>query len=522
MSKTISATALRDRLLARLQAPVASEDWVRVLAVPGHRELLGIIARHEPPSVGALSELAGRAQPNVSRALSALMAAGLIEVVTDGRRSIPRVTEMGAAKVRELGLLDVSDESPVRTVAGDLFAIETPSALGQDDDGGPSLEGCLTTWLWLSSSRERVAARTSGNLDALGTRLLTNWWRILYRRDAPYRLWEFTVEDGDGSLFALAATASGANIKLHARNAIGRMLDLGHGSRVVSVAALEQHLLTELLHPLAARHWLSGRSALPLHGLLRRIEDSRAQVAESAFCRTAGALGLSPYDLADDGAEQVRELLDLIVDEDARLDFSSAVLADSLADGHAWVSKQLDERRHRNAMPALAELRKTCTLKANAAVRPFRHGYDLARTVREYLKLAEDQSVGGVAGLSKMLGASDGVSLSPDAPGSLRAFQSFDADAPTFIVEDEGERSSVFTLARGVGDFIAFGSRASCVADLYTDRQAVGRAFAAEFMAPRTAVVRMVEEEDQSLSNIADHFGVSPSVVHRQYENAAA
>lgn len=522
MSKTISATALRDRLLARLQTPAASEDWVRVLAVPGHRELLGLVARHEPPSVGALSELAGRAQPNVSRALSALMAAGLIEVVSDGRRSIPRVTEMGAVKVRELGLLDVGDESPVQTMVGDLFAIETLGAPGRDDKDDAPQEGCLIMWLWLSSSREKVAARTSGNLDALGARLLTNWWRILYRRDAPYRLWEFAVEDGDGSLYAMAATAYGTNIKLHARNTIGRMLDLEQGSRVVPVAALEQHLLSELLHPLAARHWLNGRSALPFHSLLRRIEDSRAQVAESAFCRTAGALGLSPYDLSDDGAEQVRELLDLIVDEDVRLDFSSAVLADSLAQGHAWVRKQLVERRHRNAMPVLAELHKNCTLKSNAAVRPFKHGYDLARAVREYLKLAEDQAVGGVAGLSKMLGASDGVSLSPDAPGALRAFQSFEADAPTFIVEDEGERSSVFTLARGVGDFIAFGSRASCVADLYTDRQAVGRAFAAEFMAPRTAVVRMVEEEDQPLSNIADHFGVSPSVVHRQYENAAA
>lgn len=518
MSRTISANALRDRLLARLQTPAASEDWVRVLAVPGHRELLGLVARHDPPSVSALAELAGRAQPNVSRALSALMAAGLLEIVVEGRRSIPRVTELGAAKVRELGLLDASDMPVAQPSAGDLFAIET---LGRDEEGS-RLEGCLTTWLWLTSSKERVAARAVCDLDALGARLLSNWWRILYRRDAPYRLWEFAVEDSDNAQYALAATAYGSSMKFHARDANGRDLSLGQGSKAMPVAALEQHLLAEVLHPLASRHWLNGKSALPLHGLLRRVEDSRAQVAESAFCRTAGALGLSPYELTDDGAHQIRELLVLITDEDARLDFSSAVLSESLAEGYAWVRTQLDERRHRNAMPELVELRKSCTVTANVAARPYRHGYDLARAARDYLKLAEDRAVGGVAGLSKMLGAADGLSLSGEAPGSLRAFQSLEGDVPTIIVEDEGERSSVFTLARGMGDFMAFGSRASCVADLYTDRQAVGRAFAAEFMAPRSAVVRMVEEEDLPLSQIAHHFGVSPSVVHRQYENAAA
>lgn len=518
MSKTISTKALRDRLLARLQTPSTSEDWVRVLGVPGHRELLGLVARHEPPSVSALAELAGRAQPNVSRALSALMAAGLIEVVIEGRRSIPRVTELGAGKVRELGLLHVDEAAAEQPSADDLFAIETH---GREEDGS-RLEGSLTTWLWLSSVRERVAAVTVCDLDALGIRLLSNWWRIFYRRDAPYRLWEFATEDRDNVQYALAVTSYGASIKLHARSENGRELDLGQGSKTMPVAMLEQHLLAEVLHPLSARHWLNGKSALPLHSLLRRVEDSRAQVAESAFCRTAGALGLSPYDLTDEGAGQIRDLLVLIADEDARLDFSSAVLSEHLTEGHAWVRSQLDERRQQNAMPVLIELRKNCTVTANVVVRPFRHGYDLARAARDYLKLAEDRSVGDVAGLSKMLGAADGLGLSTEAPGSLRAFQSLEAEVPTLIVEDEGERSSVFTLARGIGDFIAFGSRASCVADLYTDRQAVGRAFAAEFMAPRKAVVRMVEEEDRSLSEIAQHFGVSPSVVHRQYENAAA
>lgn len=521
MSKMISASAMRDRLLARVQAPPKADDWVRVLGVPGHRELLLLIARHSPPSIGALAELARRAQPNVSRTLSALVSAGLVEVISSGRRSIPQITEVGASRVRELGLLEADEEPSVAAVqTNDLFMVDVDEASASKDTSKDEIKGELTSWLWLSSSRERIAARTLSDLDELGRRLLENWWRILYRRDAPFRLWDFALEDQAGSSFSLLATAVGARISLQARGGNGRTLELERGSKFFAVTVFEDHLLDEILRPLAAHHWLMGRSARPLHAMLGRVEDSRSQPAERAFCRTAGALGLAPYDLADARATQIRDLLNLIVDEEARLDFSSAVLADALGEGQLWTSKQLEQFRQRNAMPVLTRLRANCKCNMNASIRPYRRGEELARDARTILKLAEDQSVGGIEGMSKLLGADSVIGLSPEAPGSLRGFQSLQGDVPTFIVEDEGPRPSAFVLARGIGDFIAFGSRASCVADLYTDRQAVGRAFAAEFMAPRAAVVHMIEQDDQPIAQIADHFGVSTSVVHRQYENS--
>jgi hypothetical protein len=39
-------------------------------------------------------------------------------------------------------------------------------------------------------------------------------------------------------------------------------------------------------------------------------------------------------------------------------------------------------------------------------------------------------------------------------------------------------------MARAIGDYLVFGSREASIVDIYSDRQAVGRAFAAEFMAP--------------------------------------
>ncbi|MBV5265090.1 MarR family transcriptional regulator [Pinisolibacter sp. B13] len=520
MPNTISASAMRDRLLARVQAPRANDDWVRVLGIPGHRDLLGLIARHNPPSIGALADLAARAQPNVSRALTALVAAGLVEIVSSGRRSIPRITDTGATKARELGLYN-SDEGVATPSlsADDLFSVEiaesTAAELSSDN-----IEGQLTSWLWLASSRERAAARTEGDLDALGRKLLANWWRILYRRDAPFRLWEFTLEEMPGEDFGLIATVRGASIVLQARASNNRMLDLEKGSRVFSVSAFEQHLIDEFLRPLASHHRLKGRSSRPLHALLQRIEDSRGHPTERAFCCTAGALGVTPHDLSDERAQQIRDLLALIADEPARLDFSSAVLIESLGEGLLWTTQELKRFRNRNAMPALTQLRGACASDYSAAGRPYRHGYALARSARKCLGLDEDEPVKGIEGLSKLLGAGGGIGLSPKAPGTLRAFQDSEGEVPSFVVEDEGPRTSVFTLARGVGDFIAFGSRTSCVANLYTDRQAVGRAFAAEFLAPQNAVIHMMEEEDLPKSKIADHFGVSISVIDRQHENA--
>ncbi len=517
MTKTISASVMRDRLLAPIKTVAASDDWVRVLGVPGHRELLGLIARHNPPSIGALAERAGRAQPNISRALTALVGSGLVVLDVNGRCSTPRVTESGAVRARELGLLAEATPASGPSMPDDgLFSVEPDQVQSPETD---AITGILTTWLWISSAKEKVPARFHGDLDAVARRVLVNWWRLLYQRDAPFRLWECAVESQAGANVPLVTTVHGARICFRARSAIGGLLNIEHASRAIEVSALEHYLLDELICPLSSRHRLEGRSARPLHALLRRIEDSREQPPERAFCRTAGALGLSPYDLADERAAQIRDLIALIDDEDARLDFGSAVPGDALDEGQRWTRQELDKFRERNTMPGLIKLREVCVTGSGAAELPYRQGYALARMARDYLNLHEDVPINGVAGIATLFGADGGLGLSADAPGALRAFQSVVGNGPSFVVEDEGPRNSAFTLARAVGDYLAFGSRASCVADIYSDRQAVGRAFAAEFMAPRSTVERMVEDEDQPMFRIADHFGVSPWVVSHQYGN---
>jgi predicted transcriptional regulator len=64
---------------------------VRLLTAD-NRHLLAIIRDRKPRSVAELVELTGRAQPNLTRTLAKLEAAGFIKVKAIGRRRAPSAT----------------------------------------------------------------------------------------------------------------------------------------------------------------------------------------------------------------------------------------------------------------------------------------------------------------------------------------------------------------------------------------------------------------------------------------------
>ena len=61
------------------------------LLTPENRQLLVLIRDHKPASVAELVTLTGRAQPNLTRTLAKLEAAGFITMTAVGRRRTPRV-----------------------------------------------------------------------------------------------------------------------------------------------------------------------------------------------------------------------------------------------------------------------------------------------------------------------------------------------------------------------------------------------------------------------------------------------
>ncbi|HEU0097482.1 MAG TPA: ArsR family transcriptional regulator [Allosphingosinicella sp.] len=532
--KTISGTELRDRLLARMSAVrvESHEDWLQVISVSGNQELMSLIGRYSPNSVSELAELAGRRQPNVSRSLSALVGAGLVEVRTEGRRSIPMLTPLGREKSENLQLIESGaavDPGTEDRPEPALLSFETdgggaPAAtelpLASTDVPQDELPGKLLVWLRLRGESQRRIASHSGDLNAVALHVVDNWWRILHRRDSPFRLCDLTF-DGDSNPFSISVSSVGRRMELLTRAHDGVPVMLDDGDRWLKIEKFEDSLLNEFLSPLARCQRSLGRLDRPLQDRLERLLDSRASASEASYCKTAGALGLSPYNLAEEMYERVRRLMEIMPDEESRLDFSSAVLADALQEGQEWTLAELQGKGAANVLPGLRELRQRClTVGHNRfASRPWERGTNLARATRAELGLEADVSIGGPKGLARLFGADDELRRSPEAPGSLRAFQACHDGLPTVIVEDEGDRRTSFILARAVGDYLAYGNQAACVADLYTDRQAVGRAFAAEFMAPAAGVVNMMEAEDRSRVQIAAHYGVTPGVVSHQYDN---
>ena len=154
-----------------------------------------------------------------------------------------------------------------------------------------------------------------------------------------------------------------------------------------------------------------------------------------------------------------------------------------------------------------------------AGLRPYQQGLALAKGVRRQLRLSPDCSTGGLEGLATLFGA-PGYMTSADGPGQLLGFQACDEGVPTVVVGRGQGDAPVFALARGIGDHLAFGSRKAPISDIHSDRQAVGRAFAAEMLAPSEAVVAMIQD-GQGIQRVARHFGTSTWVVRHQFGNNA-
>lgn len=99
-AKVQSLRALRNEMKAvargeRRPSPDASkptfnsvEAVVRLLT-PDNRRLLALIRDRKPRSVAELVAMTGRAQPNLTRTLSKLEAAGFITMKAEGRRKAP-------------------------------------------------------------------------------------------------------------------------------------------------------------------------------------------------------------------------------------------------------------------------------------------------------------------------------------------------------------------------------------------------------------------------------------------------
>jgi predicted transcriptional regulator len=91
LREEMKAVARGDRLAPRgaKKPSFESIDAIARLLTPENRQLLAAIRDRKPQSVAELADMTGRAQPNLTRTLAKLEAAGFVRMTTIGRRKAP-------------------------------------------------------------------------------------------------------------------------------------------------------------------------------------------------------------------------------------------------------------------------------------------------------------------------------------------------------------------------------------------------------------------------------------------------
>ena len=362
------------------------------------------------------------------------------------------------------------------------------------------------------------------SLYPLAEGLAHDWWSLFGGRDRELSLIKhrsgYVVPDirmkFDGAVFEFTAQQrTYVNPDVQFWTGPTEVMD-----RQAAEASLDD-FIDEVLNRLTAQHVARTNAALRWS----RVKESRANPDEAAFCETAGALGLDPYEISDEDATRIDEAAELFEGEALTELLAGARRADQK---HliSWV-QAVEKRPKSEAL--IGELREA----ASDAVRRspkcgFEEGWSLgyrrARALRHVLNLQAHDRILSFKQLAEKLGASRSYALAGPVDG-LRALRSDHDDGVYIHVRSRGDTpgaqaSYVFSFARAVGDAVCFPDRGRApVNELRAAfRQGAGRAFAAEFLAPIDEI-RSMHDAGHDTVSIADEFGVSTTVIERQWEN---
>jgi hypothetical protein len=263
------------------------------------------------------------------------------------------------------------------------------------------------------------------------------------------------------------------------------------------------------------------------HRRWTRVRQSRLDPDESAFCELAGALGLDPYRV-DDGVAGWIETAAALFEGEARNEAFAGTRPENLERLVSWV-RETETRSPDES--AVSDLKAIATQVADAAPRggafvpAWSLGYRRARAMRRVLDLSESQPVADFQALARTLGAGSRFQPALAAHGSgLRAMRTLDdgrAHIHVPTLPRHLERHLLFNFARAVGDIACFpdaAGRAVVNEAGHAYRQASGRAFAAEFLAPVEHLCDRLDSGEEP-ETLADSLGVDFRVVQHQVDN---
>ena len=358
--------------------------------------------------------------------------------------------------------------------------------------------------------------------------LATDWWRIFGGRDREHRIQRyrtgFALPDlsfrADGSMFEVTGRSFySQNPRLRFPFAGEETLPRGAAESTLS------RFIEKVVDRLAGEGARSSEVAL----CWSRVAESRSDPDEQAFCEASGALGLDPYAISEDDARFI-ERASRVFSQEPLIEFLAGLpRRERPASVPDFVDQVESRPAEQSSLPELGHVASQIAhlIRYHRDDHPWAIGYRAARAFRDALDARSDHRFASHAILARKLGSTmfepaklfSGVRALVSRPDGGTRIHLHDHRRDSRSA-DAGARSNNFAFARAVGDAVCFrDTRRSVINDLHhAERQATGRAFAAEFLAPVESVVEMCEAGSDA-EEIADELDVSSYVIEDQIRN---
>lgn len=354
--------------------------------------------------------------------------------------------------------------------------------------------------------------------------LAHDWWTIFGDRDRQISLVKyrsgFVLPDVrfqfDGSAFEISA------LQRTYRNPDVRFW--GGTSEFLTRAEAEgvlSHFISVVLEQLTKRVSNTGAA-------LRwaRVQASRQDAEEAAFCECAGALGRDPYEVDISVSDLIDDAARIFTGEPLN-EFLAGAKNFSASNLLEWIRRAESRSTGKSTVHNLSAIADAVSLEAptRGSERPWALGYRRARALRRHLGVSQSSRFTTLSALARQFGASQKFEPADNIDG-IRALRSDHNGNISIHLRDHGssphaEEAARFSFARAVGDVTCFpGPTRAVVNELhFATRQAAGRAFAAELLAPIEEIKSMLADKHDTIT-IAEEFGVSTVLIDRQIENA--
>ncbi len=361
-------------------------------------------------------------------------------------------------------------------------------------------------------------------LYSLAHGLAHDWWTIFGARDRVISITRYRT----GYLLPdLRFGFDGAAFEIQAHQRVYEQPDVRFWAGPNAVLSREdgEACLAGLIDEVLARLKHCGLPSTNAALRWQRVMASRRSEEETVFCEAAGALGIDPYQI-DEATAQFIERAEVIFRDEALIEFVSGAVNVDRPRLLAWVERMARDTGFRYRLadlrPIVDQTVRDQPPRQNEAA--WAAGYRRAHGVRRQLKLGQNDRFKSFKDIATRLGASRSYNLAPQIDG-IRALRRDREDGLHVHLRNHGNTQEaaaahLFAFARAVGDAACFPEpQLGPITELRSAyRQAAGRAFAAEFLAPSDEIETM-RADRKDVVTIANAFAVSQQVIDYQIAN---